>query len=96
MGTIMPPFLQPMQLVGHRIQIQHDLRRVLGQTTDPQLQQASLDLAGIVGQLVGAGLLVIRKFQAVEGADTRQGYSAMRRVEPILSRRIPLVAGRGQ
>ncbi len=69
---------------------------MLGQTTRSHLQQTGFDLGRIVRQLVAATAPVVGQLQPIECARPRQGNPTMRRIEPILSQRIALVAGRRQ
>ena len=59
-GVEVPALLKPVQPMAHRVQIQHDLLGVFGQTAHPHFQQASLNLGRVVRDFMAAGIFVIR------------------------------------
>jgi hypothetical protein len=92
----MPAFLRAVKQMPHRIEVEDDLARVLGQTPRAQLEQTGFDLLWIVRQLVAAGVAVVGEFEAVERGRRRQRRAAIRGTEPVLAERVGVLAGDGQ
>jgi hypothetical protein len=92
-GAEVPPLLLAVQQVPHRIQINHDFRRVLGQTAHSHLQQTRRDLDRIVPQLVATRVPVVGQLQTVERGGPGQRQPPMTRIAPVLAQRIHFVAG---
>ena len=80
--------------MAHQIQIQDDLRSLLGQTSHRGLQECVLYLLRIVAELMAAGLFIITQFQPVERAGRGQRKASI--LQTLQPQRIALARRDGQ
>ncbi len=92
----MPALLRAVQPMAHRVQVQHQFARVLGQAAHAQGQQTGFQLLRIVRQLVATGLFVVGQLQPIERGRRRQRGAAVVREHAVLAQWITLLAGHRQ